>query len=197
MWCWGANTAGQLGLGDTEDRSEPAEVALVAEARAVVAGSQHTCAIVAGGRVLCWGSNDRGQLGADPSESDETCAGRRPIVCRTYPAAVEGLENVAELALGGAHSCARTEAGEVYCWGSNDAAQLGLADEAPVSTCQSLGRPCSPTPRRVAVGRARRIVAGFAHTCALLGDGSVHCWGENSTDVVLVQQRYPKLPGKA
>src|SRR5687767_10812171 len=38
------------------------------------------------------------------------------------------LADVAELSTGGIHTCARTSAGEILCWGNNDYGQLGVGD---------------------------------------------------------------------
>lgn len=63
MVCWGKNTSGQLGNGNTIDQRTPAAVVLSAKLSAVTAGGAHTCAVTTDGAVLCWGSNASGQLG--------------------------------------------------------------------------------------------------------------------------------------
>jgi alpha-tubulin suppressor-like RCC1 family protein len=78
------------------------------------AGSSHTCAVVESGDVFCWGRNLYGQLG------DGTLTQRE-----TTPVQVSGLTGVSELGAGLWHTCALTEAGEVFCWGHNDHGQLG------------------------------------------------------------------------
>jgi alpha-tubulin suppressor-like RCC1 family protein len=62
--CWGSNQVGQLGTSAPEDRSTPAAVSSLATGVvALAAGSQHTCALIAGGSIACWGTNVNGQLG--------------------------------------------------------------------------------------------------------------------------------------
>jgi alpha-tubulin suppressor-like RCC1 family protein len=39
----------------------------------------------------------------------------------------------------------------------------------------------NPRPAPVALANATQIAAGFQHTCALLEDGTVRCWGYNAT----------------
>jgi alpha-tubulin suppressor-like RCC1 family protein len=113
--CWGNNTSGQLGDGNTAPRANVAVVVagLAGPATAVCGGEAHTCARLATGAVQCWGANDQGQLG-DGSNTE-----------RHAPVTVTGLEGVAELACGGKHTCARLAAGGVRCWGANAEGQLG------------------------------------------------------------------------
>lgn len=97
------------------------------------------------------------------------------------PAAVaEPTDNVLRPALSGtlatgyASTCVVTETGGVSCWGANDEGQLGDGSRTP-----------SPVPRAVdlsALGdrRARSVVVGAEHACALFEDGAVACWGENA-----------------
>jgi Regulator of chromosome condensation (RCC1) repeat len=81
--CWGDNSNGQLGDGTTTDRSTPVSVSsLGGTAVAIVAGWEHTCAVLSGGSVRCWGRNYNGQLG-DGSTTD----------CST-PASVSSLVSV-------------------------------------------------------------------------------------------------------
>jgi len=71
--CWGSNTSGQLGLGDTQDRGDgPGEMGATLPAvdlgpgrtaLQLTAGFQHTCARLDDGSVKCWGFNNVGQLG--------------------------------------------------------------------------------------------------------------------------------------
>lgn len=81
--CWGGNYVGQLGNGARVN--SPAAVAVSGLASGIVAiaaGSSHTCALTARGRVRCWGANDYGQIG------DGTTVGRRvPVDIRfmIYP----------------------------------------------------------------------------------------------------------------
>ena len=79
-------------------------------------GDVHACALRRTGRVLCWGRNEFGAVG------DGTMG---PSTVRPTPVEVQGLADVASIALGGAHSCARRRDGEILCWGVNNFGQLG------------------------------------------------------------------------
>lgn len=160
--CWGDNFYGQLGDGTTVHHSIPDDVIdLDGETiLEVSAGGSHTCVVLAGGQAKCWGYNHYGQVG-DGTTSD-----------RTTPTSVEGLEGGEVLAIsaGGSHTCAVMSGGGVKCWGYNIAGQLGDGStddsDLPVDVV-GLGGP------------ATAISAGWEHTCALLENGGVDCWGRN------------------
>lgn len=98
------------------DSDEPVLVVGIDQgATAITAGNHHTCALVRGG-VQCWGDNEFGQVG-------------NGITGGQYDAPVDvlGLEQgVTALSAGSNHTCAVTESGSVWCWGSNDQGQLGI-----------------------------------------------------------------------
>ncbi len=159
--CWGFNGSGQLGDGSTTQRTTPVAVSgLGSGVAAIAAGRHHSCALTTAGAVQCWGNNNSGQLG------DGSTMGR------STPVAVSGLDSgVAAITAGSQHSCARTTAGAVRCWGSNFNGQLGNGTTTD-----------STTP--VAVSGLDSGVAAIAaghnvHTCALTTAGAVRCWGWN------------------
>jgi alpha-tubulin suppressor-like RCC1 family protein len=88
-----------------------------------------------------------------------------------------GGGTVAQLTAGTEHACALLQAGDVWCWGSDEQAQiLGPGD---ASACP-LG-PCRPAPAHIpGLPNAVQISAGGNQTCALDADGGVWCWGANA-----------------
>lgn len=80
----------------------------------VTVGSRHTCALRADGAAFCWGEGSQGQLGNGSSEFGTN-----------VPVAVEGGIVFDALAAGGVNTCGLTAAGELWCWGSDSAGQLG------------------------------------------------------------------------
>src|SRR5665647_3030319 len=67
--CWGENTGGQLGNGNTVGSPTPVPVSGISDVVQVSAGITHNCALIFGGTVKCWGENTDGQLG-DGTDTD-------------------------------------------------------------------------------------------------------------------------------
>jgi len=131
--CWGANTFGQLGLGDTNHRGDGSDelgielppIDVGDSVGQVVAGDFHTCVLLSGGSVKCWGYGLYGQLGQGSSEN----IGDDPGELEALPAIDLGRGRTArELASGGYHVCAVLDDDSVKCWGANSYGQLGLGD---------------------------------------------------------------------
>ena len=132
-------------------------------------GQHHTCALYATGEVKCWGLNNMGQAGADTD-----------IEYVVTPVLIGGLPPVVEISLGSQHSCARTDSGDLWCWGVHDRGQLGCGGEVILPTCGQNDRACTPTPQQVLLDQpATQVSAGSVHTCAILEDGTLMCWGPN------------------
>jgi alpha-tubulin suppressor-like RCC1 family protein len=164
--CWGSNDQGQLGRGE-EAAPALAPVALPLPAEQIVAGEAHACARLRDGGVACWGDGRRGQLGGGDLRS------------QARPVRVAGVEGVVEIAAGQAHTCARLRDGSLSCWGDNAAGQLGAElaiqpGSADPASPQIAWRPVPVT----AVSTTIAVRAGARHTCAVLPDESVVCFGD-------------------
>lgn len=167
--CWGENSYQQLGqpLDGGFGSSTPVAVTLAAGKKAVqsASGYAHTCVVLDDGTVTCWGYDFYGQCGTTPNAQ----------YTQPTPVVVAGLSGIAEVAAGSYHTCARSTAGAVQCWGYNYEGALGngswdggYQDPTPVTALLPAGR------------KATEIVAGTYSTCALLDDGTVACWGFNT-----------------
>jgi alpha-tubulin suppressor-like RCC1 family protein len=185
--CWGDNGAGQLGLGDTEDRGDdPGEMGddLPAIdlgggrfAVAAVAGLAHACALLDDDTVKCWGDNAFGQLGQGTTDDLGDDAGEMGGDLLAIDLGA-GLTVVA-LAAGNNHSCALLNDDSVKCWGANGSGQLG--QDATDNRGDGANEMGDNLPA-IALGTgAVAIVAGGDHSCALLDDDTVKCWGENGS----------------
>src|SRR4030095_5235174 len=154
----GDNGSGQSLPSSMEPEVLPTEVTWAQPATTIAAGLSHSCAGRMPGMPVvatCWGANGQNQL---------TSMAPAP-----GPVDVSFDVAFAEIELGGTHSCARTDAGEVHCWADNARGQLA-ADPAAV--------PTSPTLLLVALDPATDIALGRDHSCART-DAGVMCWGRN------------------
>jgi alpha-tubulin suppressor-like RCC1 family protein len=145
---------------------------------------------VQGGAVRCWGDNWSGQLGDGTNrESFDKWTNQTNRI----PPDLE-LGGVAEeLTAGDSHTCARLVGGAVRCWGSNLYGQLGYEDRTKIGD-----EPDEMPPKDVMTGgEAVQISAGANHTCALLTDKTVRCWGDWKRTQLghgREQQRRDKMP---
>lgn len=162
MKCWGLNNFGQLGNGTNANSFTPVGVeGLTSDVIEVSAGTSHTCAVLRHGELKCWGANSGGQLG-DGTTTD-----------RWVPTDVVGITGgVLSVSAGIFHTCAVTTSHGVKCWGYNGDGQLGngrkVMREPPVDVTSLTSGVIS-------------VSTGWSHSCALLEDGGVRCWGKNSS----------------
>jgi alpha-tubulin suppressor-like RCC1 family protein len=178
VWCWGDGTDGQLGHWYSPAGGQRAQVVVVSMpggtfanltgAVAIASGGAHSCALLSSGQVYCWGAQSEGQLGNDTPLSSPSALPVRVSALGTDAEAA--LTNVVAIDAGGAHSCAVLKDGTVRCWGRNDSGELGTGDTLPLRFASN------PVP---GVTTARALAAGLAHSCALLHDATVRCWGAN------------------
>jgi alpha-tubulin suppressor-like RCC1 family protein len=163
--CWGINMDGELGDGTRDIQLTPVDViGLTSGVSAITLGAFHTCALTSDGGVKCWGFNADSELG------DGTTVERTGVVD------VIGLTSgVVAISSGFGQTCALTTAGGVKCWGQNYEGELGDGS--------TIGRALSVEVKGLA-GGVVAISAGWAHTCAMMSDGRVKCWGYNNYGVI-------------
>jgi alpha-tubulin suppressor-like RCC1 family protein len=123
-------------------------------------GLDHNCLDRPDGSAWCWGKNDKGQLGIGERSSMEYAP--RQVVDEGH--------DWAEIIGGRRHTCGRTRDGAVWCWGGNDAGQLGDG------TLQD-----SDTPVQVVLlgHDVASLSVARDHGCAHKTDGTLWCWGKN------------------
>jgi alpha-tubulin suppressor-like RCC1 family protein len=164
--CWGSGSDRQLGDGTTTDRNTPTQTSSLGTGRTAVAiasGDSHTCAILDNGSVSCWGLGWNGRLGNGGTISKTT---------PTLTSSLGAGRTAVALSSGDSHTCAILDNGAVSCWGIGGNGQLGHGSgyyKLTPTLSSSLGI------NRTAVA----ISSGGHHTCAILDDASVSCWGNN------------------
>jgi hypothetical protein len=157
--------------GTWDDDRDPSTACKPNLVQQIVTGERHTCALLSDGSVKCWGLNTEGQLGYPGVASVGLPSSVGPVSITNVPGVT-----VTALAAGWMHTCALLSDGTVKCWGWNDFGQLGYGhtknigdDEAP-----SAVEPVSVT---TLPGVTVKAIAAGRHTCALLSNDTVKCWG--------------------
>lgn len=168
--CWGWNTFGQMGNGTTNYiQSTPVAVSGISDAVAITsAGSLNNCALLSNRTIKCWGDNYFGQLGN----------GSR--ISSIIPVTVSGIDTAVAVSGGSYHSCALLADNTVKCWGYNYFGQLGNG-QGYDKYRQPDANIHSPTPVAVSgIFTSKAISTKFFHTCSVLFDEIVKCWGYNN-----------------
>lgn len=178
LYAWGSNANGQLGDGTLTTRLLPTDVADLASPNknakpyvtAVSAGSQHSLALLSTGQLRSFGANASSQLG-DGTTNLHTS----PVAVEVTIGGLTGpLTGVTGIGCGLTHCFALT-AGDVYGWGLNSNAQLGvnsLTTMARATRVFGLGG-------NISLGSALAAAAGQLHSVVLLADATVVSFGSN------------------
>jgi alpha-tubulin suppressor-like RCC1 family protein len=186
LMCWGNNQYGQLGRGDgvtplgvswnPMSMVKPVALALQSGDRvaSVAAGGFSTCALSEAGHVYCWGRNEQGELGLGDTQHH----GDEPNDIGQVNLGVG--RHAVKLTMGQWHRCALLDDGALKCWGRNNLGQLGLGDKLNRG---ALASDMGDNLPALDFGKNRRAVmveAGGEHTCAVLDNGKLVCWGSNA-----------------
>lgn len=182
LFCWGNNTYGQLGIGNTVNANVPRRVPSITSVFSLALGYQHSCA-TAGTRsnmgLFCWGRNNRGQLGLGPAARTDQW-----IPIRVASLDVQGRTLANDVTAGSYHTCAGLRVmmpgGGIVCWGDNSIGQLGRGSF-------DSSRHDAPLLVNVNNQKTRNVTAGASYTCswtmpqATVDPGQqLYCWGQNS-----------------
>jgi alpha-tubulin suppressor-like RCC1 family protein len=171
VYCWGADSVGQLGDGGAIMRPSPVRVGGGLTAKSIVAGARHACALQASGAAYCWGANTGGQLGDGTTTN------------RAIPVAVRGGLTFAMLAAGGDVTCGITMDGAAYCWGIPEVDAAPDYAPANFNVPSSLGdgrMDSRATPTAVTGGLTfHSIATSGSVTCGVTNHAYVVCWGND------------------
>lgn len=171
VMCWGMNSSGQLGNGTLTQSLYPIAVPeLTSGVTSISVGYGHACAVTSGGGVMCWGDNAYGQLG-----DGTTIAKSTPVAVRTSAADASPLTGVSRVELGREHSCAIMADQTARCWGNGADGRLGY--NATTSSSSPVTVMLNSTTTLTGISD---LSAGGRHSCALMSDGRIRCWGNGS-----------------
>jgi alpha-tubulin suppressor-like RCC1 family protein len=158
MWSWGRNHYGQLGLGNTINRSSPVQIGALTNWAAISAGDQMSLAIKSDGTMWVWGENGFGALGLNDSAN------------RSSPVQVGALTNWVNASSGARQTGAINLSGALWTWGVGSYGGLGLGNTVNRSSPVQVG----------ALTNWAKISVGSQWMAAIKTDGTLWGWGNNS-----------------
>jgi cysteine-rich repeat protein len=175
--CWGDGGNGQLGyasITDIGDNELPSSVGNInvggSGVEKVFAGAFSTCALLVNGFISCWGEASSGSLGY--GNTNDVGKFDTPVAAGNLNLGGPAIQ----LSVGRTHSCVTLEEGNIRCWGDGLSGALGYGNTSKIGDDE---KPNSVGT--VEVGDlVSSVSAGFSHTCVLLVDGSVKCWGDGT-----------------
>ena len=178
--CWGDNSAGQTGGGVQNANntltlrgtaSKPLSVGEVATH--IEAGWNHACAILIDKSVKCWGENLYGATGGGTQNEQNTLAlsgiAGKPLNIGETATAIAVGDGEAGFA---GYTCVILSDKSVKCWGYGSGTGGGTENNSNVLSGTE-GNPLNNEEK------ATHIAAGSYHTCVIMADKSVKCWGAN------------------
>jgi alpha-tubulin suppressor-like RCC1 family protein len=159
LWAWGDNGSGELGVGDTRERTTPTRVGNASDWANVSCGWDHSAAVKKDGTLWTWGANDYGQLGTGRLGGE-----------RTVPTRVGTAHDWAAVSCGDLDMIALKTDGTLWACGSDLSGELGLGSGGDRATLTEIG-----TAHDWAA-----VSCGGLHVAALKRDGTLWVWGDNS-----------------
>lgn len=168
--CWGDNNFYGLGRGFSGPAQdyhpmpvkESAGIDL-SGAKSIKLGLNFSCARIYSGEVRCWGAGSYGQLGINATSNEYYAS-----------TSVFGITDAVDIAVGETHACALRSNGRVYCWGQGAAGKIGNMSVSNQTMAQMVVMAGSiPLDGAIAISSRKN------HTCALMKDRKIMCWGQN------------------
>ncbi|DAC17718.1 MAG TPA: hypothetical protein D7I01_03330, partial [Candidatus Poseidoniales archaeon] len=170
LTCWGRNSNGELGLGNTTSQDTPVALSLPTgrTLTSVSMGKNFMCVSYDNGSVACTGVNGGSQLGTGSTTEASTL--QHVVGLDTDVVRVDVAQKV---------GCAHLTNGSVVCWGTDE---WGLFGNSTTSYGTSNPKEASTATEYVAfpTGRtAASISVSGRQSCAVLDNGELACWGRN------------------
>lgn len=163
LMAWGSNDDGTIGDG-TMFNDKPTPVEVLTGVKQAAAGHNHSLALKEDGTVWVWGDNCYYQIHKNAGMDDY-------YGYQIIPFKIPELSNVAQVFAGPYVNAALLPDGTVYTWGSNFSGELGYETE---ETWHGI-------PTKVpGLTNVKQMACGEEHMAALLNDGTVMTWGDNS-----------------
>jgi E3 ubiquitin-protein ligase HERC3 len=196
--CWGDNQDNKLGVagtsrpsgvggkpGEMGDNLLPVNLGAGRTALAIATGVGHTCVLLDTHQIKCWGGDYWGELGRGDTP------GTGLVDLGTGRSAVA-------VSAGHGHTCALLDNAQVKCWGRNEFGALGLGDLANRGLHTADLGDNLPAIDLGTGGIPRSVHAYSGHTCVVMDNDVIKCWGVNDAGQLGVGNttRYGSQPGQ-
>lgn len=185
VWCWGGSST--YDVAERKGALSGGQYISDAVALAVggsTGGSFHVCAIrsTQNRSIWCWGNNTSGQLGLNHTRAPADTLARQVLTpSASTPISYIPLTNAQGISAGAWHTCATVAMANpklgnyAYCWGNNGHGQVGNGRSG--ANVNVLTATQLKTSAGVAIGAIASVSAGYIHSCALMKNTEVMCWG--------------------
>lgn len=182
--CWGMNSGGQLGYGDTNNRGDESnemgdklpllDFGVEDRVIKISTGWYHVCVKLITNEIRCWGSNDQGRLGVGNSSITQISS-----AISSLSPAIDSGKTISLISPGDSHTCiVYTDGLTLKCIGENSSGQLGQGNKVSSTTSTSLANIPA-----IDLGmnniKITTISNGGSFTCAFFETGVVKCFGYN------------------
>jgi alpha-tubulin suppressor-like RCC1 family protein len=162
LWSWGGSV------------TVPTQVG-TATWSAVSVGGIHFCAIDTSAGLWCWGADHDGSLGLGGGSGNLPTRPLPTLVGADWQAVGAGVS----------HTCAIKKDGTLWCWGTDYLGELGLGGISPSAWESDVGGSevrGALSPAQVGTeSNWARLAVGDASACAAKTDGTLWCWGRNTS----------------
>jgi len=186
--CWGYGNYGQNGIGSAAQIGDGAgemgdslpfiNLGTGLTSTQVCSGESFNCSLLNNNGVKCWGLNNRGQLGIG---STATIGDAAPELGDNLAYVDLGTGRTAtKISCGRYHACAILDNESLKCWGEAGSGQLGTGSTNDIGNVPGEMGDSLPA---INLGTNKFVIdvnTGAEHTCAVLDDNSVKCFGRNS-----------------
>lgn len=159
FWCWGNNSYGQFGRGNTTSSSIPVQMSTETDWSEIAEGENYTIALKVNRTIWAWGVNNNGQLGLADT------------INRTTPSQISIASDWSALTAGKRHTLSIKTNYTIWAWGYNESSQLGLVDTINRTTPSQIGIASDWS----------MVVAGDSHTVSIKTNNTLWAWGANSS----------------